>query len=277
MVTAKRLQQMRLQAGLSAQQVGVKLHIHYTTITRLESAKIALKWPTVKAMLEVYGVPDAEIEEFRALTEQANRPGWWLSYQDAMSSTAATYVSLEDSASHIRVYAPAAVPALLQTADYARGVLRLNRPQPTAAQLEHRVALRMERQAVLSRSDPPRTWFLIDETVLRRHVGNDPSVMLPQVEHLIEATYLPNVALQVLPFSRGIPPGAAGGPFTIFRFPLPDFPDIVWIEGIDSAHHTNDLSRVSLHSEVRDRMAAQALRVEETKGFLETVLKELGR
>ncbi|MFG1667632.1 helix-turn-helix domain-containing protein [Streptomyces sp. Y7] len=275
MVLGRRLQELRKAKGLSAQEVGHRLRQAHTTVIRMEQAKVTLKWATVKAMLEIYGVDETEAMQFLALTDQANEPGWWQSYRDALPSWFAVHVSLENSATHIRGYEPHVVPGLLQTDDYARDVLRLNRPRPTQEELDRRVALRMERQALLTRTDPapPQLWIIMDETVLRRPAG-EPEVMKAQIDRLVEAMDLPNVTLQVLAFTAGLHPGAFG-PFTLFRFPMPDFPDIVCTDNLSSATYSENDEEVALHREVLDRMSAQAMSKRRTREFLLNVRKEL--
>ncbi|MFI8306096.1 helix-turn-helix domain-containing protein [Streptomyces sp. NPDC085927] len=277
MVLGRRLQELRRTKGLSAQDVGARLRQAHTTVTRMEQAKVTLKWATVKALLEIYGVPESEAREFLALTDRANRPGWWKSYRDALPDWFAVHVSLENSATHIRGYEPHVVPGLLQTEDYARDVLRLSRPHPTPEELTRRVALRMERQALLTRRDPaaPRLWIVMDETVLRRPAGGS-EVMKAQVDRLIEVTDLSNVTLQVLPFGAGLHPGAFA-PFTLFRLPMPDFPDIVGTDNLGGAQYSEDRREVALHREVLDRMSAQAMSRGRTREFLSDVRKEWER
>ncbi|MGI3224533.1 helix-turn-helix domain-containing protein [Streptomyces sp. GTA36] len=92
LVLGRRLQELRRAKGFSAQDVGDELRLAQSTVTRMEQAKIALKWPAVKAMLELYGVEQAEVGEFRALTDEANEPGWWQSYRDALPKWFAVHV-----------------------------------------------------------------------------------------------------------------------------------------------------------------------------------------
>ncbi|MCX4561669.1 helix-turn-helix domain-containing protein [Streptomyces phaeochromogenes] len=273
LVLGRRLQELRRAKGLSAQDVGDELRLAQSTVTRMEQAKIALKWPAVKAMLELYGVEQGEVREFRALTDEANEPGWWQSYRDALPKWFAVHVSLEDAASQIRGYEIHVVPGLLQTEDYARAVLRLNRPHPTSDELKRRVALRMERQGLLTRPDPPQLWIILDELMLRRPAG-EPEVMKAQVDRLIEAMDLPNVTLQVLPFSAGLHPGAFG-PFTHFRLPMEDFPDVVCTDTLTGATYSEDRDEVAQHRAVLDRMSAQAMSKGRTRKFLEDIRKEL--
>ncbi|BCL28538.1 helix-turn-helix domain-containing protein [Streptomyces aurantiacus] len=273
LVLGRRLQELRRAQGLSAQDVGDELRLAQSTVTRMEQGKIALKWPAVKAMLEIYGVEQAEAREFRTLTDEANEPGWWQSYRDALPKWFAVHVSLEDAASQIRGYEIHVVPGLLQTEDYARAVLRLTRPHPTPDELKRRVALRMERQGLLTRPDPPRLWIILDELMLRRPAG-EPEVMKAQVDRLIETMDLPNVTLQVLAFSAGLHPGAFG-PFTHFRLPMKDFPDVVCTDTITGATYSEDREEVAQHLAVLDRMSAQAMSKGRTRKFLEDIRKEL--
>ena len=277
MVLGRRLLDLRKAAGLSAQEAGAHLHIAHTTVIRMEQAKIALKWATVKALLELYRVEKAEADQFLALVVKAGKPGWWQGYRDALPDWFAVHVSLENSAVHIRGYEPHVVPGLLQTGDYARAVLSLNRPRPTPDELDRRVALRLERQALLTRQDPepPQFWAVLDETVLRRPAG-EPALMRAQIDRLLDTGDLPNVTLQVLPFTVGLHAGAFG-PFTLFRFPMADFPDIVGTDTLSSASYSEEESEVALHREVFDRMSAQAMSQERTRTFLLNVRKELNQ
>ncbi|MEV6010485.1 helix-turn-helix transcriptional regulator [Streptomyces sp. NPDC051976] len=273
MVLGRRLQDLRVHAGLTAQDVGRSLRQAHTTVTRMERAETALKWVTVKAMLELYGVGEAERAEFLTLTEQANVPGWWQGYRDALPSWFGVHVSLETSATHIRGYEPHVVPGLLQTEEYAHDVLAVGFPRVSAQELKRRVALRMERQAVLTRPDAPQFWVVMDETVLRRPAGS-PQVMRRQIDRLLEATELPNVTLQVHPFTAGLHSGAFG-PFTLFRFAMQEIPDVVCTDSLSSAAYSEDRVEVALYREVLDRMCTQAMPKGRIRNFLGDVRKEL--
>jgi hypothetical protein len=166
------------------------------------------------------------------------------------------------------------VPGLLQTEDYARGVLRSGAiGQTSPDEIERHVALRLQRQQLLTRDDAPRLWVVMDETVLRRRVGG-PEVMRAQLDRLLEATKLPNVTLQVVPFANGPHPGTYG-PFALFRFAMPELPDMVYIEYLTGAVYLDARVEVATHLEVMDRMAAQAATAHRTKEILRDLRKEL--
>ncbi|MCF3962523.1 helix-turn-helix domain-containing protein [Streptomyces fuscigenes] len=272
-VLGKRLLALRERAGVTREAAAGLLDVTPLTIRRIENSEVGLKLPYVRLLLGLYGVRGAEAEQFTDLVKAANRPGWWHRYRDALPGWFSAYVSLEDEASLIRTYEPHYVPGLLQTEEYARGVLGAG-VHATAAELDRRVALRVKRQQLLTKSDAPMLWILMEEGVLRRPVGTSPDVMRAQVDHLLEATALPNVTLQLMPFEIG-PHLGAFGPFHLFRFDLTELPDIVYTENLTGAVYLDRRPDSSAYLEVLDNLSARAASVHETRAFLENIRKEL--
>jgi transcriptional regulator with XRE-family HTH domain len=273
MVLGMRLRHLRERAGVSYDAAAKALHVNQTTVRRMEKAEVGLKLPYVEKLLQIYGVGQDEAESFLGLVEEANRPGWWHRFRDVLPDWFSLYVSLEGAASRIRAYEPHFIPGLLQTEDYARALLRIGFPQGTKQEIDRRVALRMERQELLSRPDGPHLWVVMDETVLRLHIGG-PEVMRAQVDRLIEAVQLSNVTLQVVPFAAG-PHPAMGGPFQLFRFQIPELPDIVYAEGLTGANYLDQRTDVAAYLEALDRMGTQATPARRTENFLREMRKEL--
>jgi transcriptional regulator with XRE-family HTH domain len=110
-----------------------------------------------------------------------------------------------------------AVPGLLQTARYARSVIRAGRPRDNEESVQRTVDARMERQQILTRPTPPLLWCVIHEGALR-HIVGDEDIMGEQVGKLIKAAEDPGTVLQVLPFTAHDHPGIEG-PFWIFERP----------------------------------------------------------
>ncbi|MEU2429219.1 MULTISPECIES: helix-turn-helix transcriptional regulator [unclassified Streptomyces] len=273
-VLGKRLQDLRERAGLKREEAAKVLRVAPATIRRMEMAEVALKIPYVQLLLRAYGIADDEAEGFVQLAEEANRPGWWQRFHDVLPGWFSMYVSLEGAASLIRAYEPHFVPGLLQTEEYARGVMRSGALGATSADdIERHVALRMERQSLLTRAEAPRFWVIMDETALRRPVGG-PQTMRAQLDRLLEAAELPNVTLQVAEFANGPHPGTYG-PFVLFRFAVPELPDMVYSEYLTGAVYLDARPEVASHLEVMDRMAAQAATAQRTKDILRGVRKEL--
>ncbi|MEU6225856.1 helix-turn-helix transcriptional regulator [Streptomyces sp. NPDC047042] len=273
-VLGRRLLDLRERAGLRREEAARILRVAPATVRRMEMAEVALKIPYLQLLLKSYGVSDDEAEAFVQLAEDANQPGWWQRFHDVLPGWFSMHVSLEGAASLIRQYEPHFVPGLLQTEEYAVGVLQSGAIGQTRPEdIERHVALRMERQGLLTRDGAPRLWVVMDETVLRRPVGG-PEVMRAQIDRLLEATNLPNVTIQVAPFSSGPHPGTYG-PFVLFRFAVPELPDMVYSEYLTGAIYLDSRSEVATHLEVMDRMAAQSATAHRTKEILRDLRKEL--
>ncbi|WSA90463.1 helix-turn-helix domain-containing protein [Streptomyces sp. NBC_01795] len=274
MVLGKRLQHLRESAGVTYEQAGRALDVTHATIRRMEKAEVGLKVPYVEKLLRTYGVEEPEeLEAFVALAREANQPGWWHRYRDVLPEWFSVFVSLESESQVIRAYEPHYVPGLLQTESYARAVLRAGMPHAPEGEIKRGVALRMERQSVLTRDEePPLLWAVVDETVLRRHIGGS-EVMREQVDHLLQATERSNVVLQIMPFSAG-PHPAMYGPFHLFRFPIEELPDVVCSESLVGAVYLDQRDDVSTFLEALDRMSAQAVPVARTRAVLSALRKE---
>ncbi|MBT2364456.1 helix-turn-helix domain-containing protein [Streptomyces sp. ISL-10] len=273
-VLGKRLQDLRERAGLRREEAAKVLRVAPGTIRRMETAEVALKIPYVQLLLGAYGIGDEEARGFVELAEEANKPGWWQRFHDVLPGWFSMYVSLEGAASLIRAYEPQFVPGLLQTEDYARAIMfggAIGHTDPD--EIDRHVALRMERQALLERPDAPRLWVIMDETVLRRPVGG-PGVMRAQIERLLDSTRLPHVTLQLAEFASGHHPGTYG-PFVLFRFAMPELPDMVYSEYLTGAVYLDARPEVATHLEVMDRMATQAATAHRTKEILNDLRKEL--
>ena len=206
------------------------------------------------------------------LARDASKPGWWHSYDDVLPSWFRIAVGLEESASLIRAYEPQVVPGLLQTEGYVRAITAASFPAASDEETERRVALRLARQHLLSRPEPPEYWVVMDETVLRRPIGGH-KVMRAQLEHLIAAAGQPKVTIQVIPFAAGWHP-ALYGMFNIFRFPSEQLPDIVYTEALTGAYYLNKPEESARYTEALDRMCAQAASPEHTITILSEIVKE---
>ncbi|MFE2353161.1 helix-turn-helix domain-containing protein [Streptomyces parvulus] len=257
-VLGRRLQELREAAGLRREEAAKVLRVAPATVRRMEAAEVALKIPYVQILLTTYGVPADEVSAFVALAEEANQPGWWQRYHDVLPDWFSMYVSLEGAARIVRSYEPHFVPGLLQTEDYARSVLEAGTIGNAGGDaVERHVSLRMERQRLLDRTDPPHLWVVMDETVLRRPVSVHGRVMREQLDKLLEFAARDRVTLQVAEFEDGPHPGTYA-PFTLFRFAEPELPDMVFTEYLTGALYLDSRAEVSAHLEVLDHMTARA-------------------
>ncbi|MBO7936286.1 MULTISPECIES: helix-turn-helix domain-containing protein [Streptomyces] len=274
-VLGRRLQELRETAGLAREEAARALRVAPATVRRMETAEVSLKIPYVQVLLDAYGVPAGEAAAFITLAEDANRPGWWQRFHDVLPEWFSLYVSLEGAARLIRSYEPHFVPGLLQTEDYARAVLEAGTVgRTTPESLERHVSLRMARQRLLDKPDPPHLWAVLDETVLRRPASLDPAVMAAQLDRMLELSERDRITLQVARFADGPHPGTAA-PFTLFRFAEPELPDMVVTEYLTGALYLDSRKEVSAHLEVLDHMTAHAASAERTVQMLRDVRDSL--
>jgi hypothetical protein len=153
-----------------------------------------------------------------------------------------SFVEHEEKATELRMFEHSLVPGLLQTEDYARATLE-RQPNVTQDQVSEWLAARMARQAVLTRKTPrpPLVWAVLDEAVLYREVGG-PKVMHDQLMHLVAASELPNVTIQILPSSAGGHSGLLGA-FIIADFPAEQ--SIVFLDDLLGGRVAEDATAVS--------------------------------
>jgi transcriptional regulator with XRE-family HTH domain len=248
---------MREQAGLSKEEVSGKTGINITTLYRIETAQARPQRRTLMTMLDLYGVTDQQREDALELLSDALKPGMSRPYEASLTDVYAAYINFESEALSARHYQTSFIPGLLQTGQYAIAVIDTSMPKLEASALERRAQARLDRAAVLTKSDPLELWVVLDEAAIRRKVGG-PEVMNGQLMRLLEETKKKNVILQILPFEAGAHPGMAGS-FTLLDFPNPADPELVYVEGIAG----DDL--IEGHTEIRrfgvifDQLRAMAL------------------
>lgn len=272
-VLGTQLRRLREAAGITREAAGHAIRGSHAKISRLELGRVSCKERDVADLLTLYDVTDEALRaDFLKLARRTSTPGWWHQYGDVLPGWFETHLGLEEAASVIRTYEVQFVPGLLQTAEYARAVAQLGHPRSTPEEIERRVELRIQRQKLLTLPDAPRVWAVIDEASLRRPLGGR-EVMADQLRHLLEMAELPNVTLQIAPFSLG-GLAAAGGPITILRFLEPDLPDIVYLEQLTSALYLDKRDDVDHYLAVMDRLSAQSESPRESLVMLERLLKQ---
>jgi hypothetical protein len=274
MLLGAQLRRLRESRAVTREDAGWEIRASESKISRMELGRVGFKERDVADLLTLYGVADDdERTALLNLARDANNPGWWHRYSDIMPNWFQSYLGLESAAVLIRTYELQFVPGLLQTRDYARAVIRLGHIRPRPGEIERRVDLRMARQDLLTRPGAPQLWAVVDEALLRRPIGGF-DVMREQLQSLIEATKLPNVRLQVIPFNAG-GHAAAGGAFTMLRFPDQDLPDVVYIEQLTSALYLDKRDDVDHYAAAMERLCVEAAPPDRTTEILDGMLRDL--
>jgi hypothetical protein len=153
-----------------------------------------------------------------------------------------------------------------------RAVVGDARPEDSPEEAERRVELRLGRQTLLEREDAPRLWAVVDEAALRRPVGG-PAVMRAQLERLMEATKLPNVTLQVLPFGAGAHPAMVGA-FSVLRFGDVELPDVVYVEHLTSALYLSKQEDVDRYLHVMESICVRGAPPDKTVEIVGDILNQ---
>ncbi len=267
------LRRLREAKGLTREEAGYEIRGSGSKISRMELGRVSFKERDIKDLLTLYGVSDDQERDVLVdLARQANNPGWWHRFGDVLPPWFQAYLGLEAAASLIRTYEIQFVPGLLQTRDYARAVIRLGHEGSTDEEIERRVELRLERQQVLEKPSPPQVWAVLDEAVLRRPIGG-PDIMRAQLDALIELSKRPHVRLQIMPFRTG-GHAAAGGPFSILRFPEPELPDVVYVEQLTSAFYFDKRDDVDHYAIAMERVCVDAEPPNQTAVILNKIRQE---
>jgi len=268
------LRRLREAANVTPERASAEIRGSRSKISRMETGRVGFKLRDVADLLTLYGVTDEQVRDrLLALARQSARPDWWARYGDVLPGWFEPYLGLETAATAIRSFDIQFVHDLFQTEDYARAVTRLGYQGSSPGEIENRVALRLKRQDLLARQDPPRIWSVMDESVLRRPVGG-PDVMRAQLRRLAEVAELPHVTVQVVPFAGSGHAGESGS-FSVLRFDERDLPDVVYIEQLTSAIYLEQRPDVEHYLGVVDALSGQALTPAATAGFIEQAALDL--
>lgn len=267
---------LRKENDLTQEQVARALDWSTSKLIRVEGGKSGITRTDLQALLQHYGVTsEGRIERLQELARGARQPAWWNVYKGDASESYLNFVGYEAGASYIRHYHGSMIPGLLQTPEYAQ-VLTAGEVGTTDVAIT--VKLRMQRQHELSqRENPPRQYFIIDEAVIRRHVGInvDPAIMPNQLRHIVEAVESnPLITVRVIPFSVGAHLGLFG-PFTLLEF-KGGLSDVLYFEGgrAPSVLLTGENPRIAEYQAAFEELQDAALPVDRSLDLMTRVADE---
>jgi len=267
------LRRLREESGLLIEAVAEHLECSTSKISRLETGKGIPKARDIRDLLALYGVTDAKVRErLTRWVRDGQQQGWWHDFSAVLDEKRETFVALEADAARMQGYEPALVHGLFQTADYAREIAKMVLVDPTSADLDKFVELRLQRQVILSRPEGAlQLHVIMEEPVLYRPVGG-PEVMRGQLRRLLEVAAAPNVDLQVLPLNVGVHP-ALVGPFALLTFPDTADQGVVIGEGVGGLVILENERDVSSFSRTFDEIQRRALDQRESVAFIASILQ----
>ncbi|WP_147460113.1 Scr1 family TA system antitoxin-like transcriptional regulator [Actinokineospora cianjurensis] len=238
-------------------------------VNRLRTGQSRITPDDARALATAYG---ASAEHAETLTGLARAAGARSVHQEMFPAPFRLMIDLEERAGHLRQYQTETVPGLLQTVTY-RLALEAGAGVVTGGDLvAHSVR---QRQALLTRDDPPRVEFVLSESCLRR-VRGGPEVMADQLRALLDVAALERVDLRVLPFDAASAPFASLG-YSVVHVPGRDEVDpltVVYVEQAGDAHYLRDPHRVRAHTELFARQQSNALSPQDTRRVLHAIVDD---
>lgn len=270
---AAELRRLRKSAGLTTGDVGTRLGISQSKVSRIENSKLGLSIEEAAAMLGLYQVPMQRREQLLDLVRRAAEPGWVQVHGGNLPDQWQTLIDWESRSTGLRDFEALGIPGLLQTADYARAIIAASAPQTrTEAELDTKVAARLGRQGILSRTVPPQFHVVLGEHALRMPVGGE-TVMCAQLRHLATMSQRPDVTIQVIPLAAGPHPGLEGS------FVLMDFehdPSMAYVENKVQSIFI-EAPTVTPYALAWERMLELALTPKRSTDFLARLIAEYER
>ncbi|MER6353972.1 helix-turn-helix transcriptional regulator [Streptomyces sp. NPDC001634] len=248
------LRRHREATGLTQKQLGDIVNYTGSLVGQIETAR---KLPTpefserVDAALGTGGLLSRLVE----LVMQSQLPAWFRQVAE-----------LEVRAVEICTFQTHMIHGLLQTKPYVRAVLGVL----DQSNLDDRSAVRLARQRIFEKEEPPVFWMVLSEAALYQEIGG-PKTMREQLAHLLSFEDNPRINIQILPFSAGAHSGLQGS-FNVYRFASD--PTIVYTEGYGSGHPTANPDTVKDCSLRYDHLQAAALSLRDSAELIRRVMEE---
>jgi transcriptional regulator with XRE-family HTH domain len=267
------LRRARLEAGLTQEQTARAMDWSLSKLIRIENGTNNISTNDLKALALYYEITDEkQVADWLALARASRERTWW-STSD-IPKPLAQLIEYENAAYTSRHYQDLVVPGLLQTTDYMRVSTRQLAPDMPDSQVDRVVEIRLKRQELLKRAEAPLLFFVLDEAVIRRIVGSK-DMMRYQLQWLIEAADMPNVTVEVIPFTAGLVPGLQA-PFVIHEFSDAADDELLYLESPrGDVLSRDDAEEILIYREDFERLRRASLGPEGTVDFLSGVIAEL--
>jgi hypothetical protein len=274
------MRDLRMKARLTVRAAAKELEWSEGKIWRIETGQTSMRSHDADVMCKTYGADTEMTEALKALAKETKSRGWWHSYGDVIPEYLDVYMGLEEAASDLAWYEAELVPGLIQTADYARTLIKADNPGVDDGEIERRVEVRIARQVLLTRvTQRPTLRVVLNEAVLRRPVGSA-EILRGQLEYLAELSKLENVSLHIIPFERGLHAGIMSGPFVMLNFPTngngaASEPTTVYVEGFTGALYLDKPNEVERYTTAFDDIWSKSLDDAESQKLILTIAREL--
>ncbi|MFD9593873.1 helix-turn-helix domain-containing protein [Kitasatospora sp. NPDC059973] len=193
------LQRLRMAAGLSAAEAGALVGMGGPAVSHTEAGRITLNAERLEVWLDAYGCTDVAYRSTLAEMGRSTGKGWWSEYEGKVPPLALDLAEVEERSVRLDSYDTLYIPGVLQLPAYTEAIYE-DAYRDGKWEVPASVRFRMDRQRVLVDGKQRQFRFVIHEAALRMRFAGD-SVMRAQLLHLLESAKLPNVEIQVLPFT----------------------------------------------------------------------------
>jgi transcriptional regulator with XRE-family HTH domain len=221
--------------------------------------------PPVEEVARILGylrVDKATTKRILFLAKHAKDLNWLDSNPSDLPAALTAVMQCERSASLITNWSPLIIPGLLQTPAYARALLSAS--DIGVEDADARLAVRLERQRILSGPEPVRVKAIMSEPAIREVVG-DADIMSDQIDHLLASAGAPNISVRIVPADVGYHPGKIGM-FAIYDFPTD--PAIVYMEHYHASAFVNELDAIASYRKLVKLLLSKALTEEASQALL---------
>jgi len=267
------LRRARLDTGLTQEQTARAMDWSLSKLIRIENGTNNISTNDLKALAQYYEVADEkQVASWVALARASRERTWWSSSD--IPKPLAQLIEYENAAYLSRHYEDLVVPGLLQTTDYMLASTRQLAPDMPDSQVNRVIEVRLKRQELLKRAEAPLLFFILDEAVIRRVVGST-DVMRGQLQQLIEVAAMPNITVEVVPFTAGLVPGLQA-PFVIHEFSDAADDELLYLESPrGDMLSRDDAEEILGYREDFERLRRASLGPEGTIDFLRQVIAGL--
>ncbi|MCX5211092.1 helix-turn-helix domain-containing protein [Kitasatospora sp. NBC_00240] len=266
------LRKLRERAGLTTREAGQLLGVDQAKASHFEAGRASVSEARIRRFAAHCGSDDAALID--ALVNMATERvrGWWEEYRDVLSRGFLDLAEAEYHAQAVRTVRIADIPGIMQTEAHARAVFGYTVPELPPADLEAKVAYRVQRRVMLDRCPAPSVRAVIHEAALRMRVGGT-STTREQLTFLLAMSERPAVEIRVIPFAANDFAGTSW-PMYYLTGPVPQ---------LDTVHLDTPLKGVFLDAEAQlkryrslySKVESSSLGPTETRDFISRVIKDL--
>ncbi|MGW1075646.1 DUF5753 domain-containing protein [Streptomyces sp. NPDC002537] len=271
------LRTLREAAAVSVEEAATAIHGDRTKISRQETGRHRVTRLELETLFTLYKCEDEQLRQWLiALSAQGGGRAWWRQHGESFRDGFKEMLTLESDAARIAAFQPRVVPGLLQTQEYAAAVITDSAMELPPEGIDFYVDIRMSRQSIFLRGNPPKYTAIMAEGVLHQQIGG-PDTLADQLRHLVTLSETPEITLKVIPFSQSAFTNTGGGPFVLYSYPDPlDF-DVVQVAYLHGDLYSEEDETVTKYRKAFERLQATALPPEQSVELISSISRDLER